>query len=101
MSRIPHYLSDLEIEIIKNKMIEHGMEPDKDLNKYIQKTISYNIESSNFSGCEHFQCKVKKKQLKSNFNKRKYEFLVSLANKNSTTLSSAIATLLVNGFPKQ
>lgn len=82
-------------------MIEHGMDPDKELNKYIQKTISYNIGLNDFSECTVFQCKVKRVELRTNLNKKKREFITSLANKNSTTLSSAIATLLVNGFPKQ
>lgn len=97
--RLSFYLNNLEILAIKEKMKEHGLDFDKDFDKYVQRTLSYQIEKEEFKNCDTHYCKVKRTNFKSPITKKKTDFLQCVANKNSTTISSAISVLLLKGYP--
>lgn len=97
--RLFFYLNELEIKAITEKMKEYNLDFEKDFDKYLQKTLSLEMEKTGFNGCDQFHCKVTKKAFNKSINKRKMDFIQCLSNKNSTTLSSAISVLLLKGFP--
>jgi len=99
--RIFFWLSDLEKKIIAENMKEHGLEFEKDFDKYIQKTLSHEMEKAGFKSCTIFKSKVKRSAFAKSLPIKKMDFIVNVANENSTTLAAAISILLIKGYKKQ